>query len=193
MAGWLPLGFLNDFSVISEKQIDLLERNSDANGVRALLIDFFKIGESHSDPRKVEIATDFHFYNYAFCKESAFDALKTSTFLTLMNKLMLDDVAIICRHHTVKDSYDSFQKLLLRHSVERPPKSVGVFSEKDVSRIHDFVINSYFRHFLLYKYVFGVQEVFKQPEPEQIEDQNAEGEMGENGGDVEEGTDGNHD
>ena len=164
MAGWLPLGFLNDFSVLSEKQVEALERTSDAESVRALLIEYFKIGESYSNSRKVEIAADFHFYNYAFCKESAFSALKTSTFLTLMCKLMLDDVAIISRHHTVKDSYDTFQSLILRHSVERPPKSVGVFSKKDVSRIHDFVVNSYFRHFLLYKFVFGVQEVFKQPE-----------------------------
>jgi hypothetical protein len=177
MSGWLPLGFLNDFSLVSEKQVEELERTLDAASVRALLIDFFKIGDSYSDSRKVEIAADFHFYNYAFCKESAFSALKTSTFLTLMYKLMIDDVSVISRHHTVKDSYDSFQSLILRHSVERPPRSVGVFSEKDVSRIHDFVVNSYFRHFLLYKFVFSVQEVFKQPEVK-VEEGGGEGEEG---------------
>lgn len=34
---------------------------------------------------------DFHYYNYAFCKERRFDARATSTFLSIM-KDILDEV-----------------------------------------------------------------------------------------------------
>lgn len=40
---------------------------------------------------KESIVLDFHYYNYAFCKERRFDARATSTFLSIM-KDVLDEV-----------------------------------------------------------------------------------------------------
>lgn len=39
-----------------------------------------------------EIVLNFHYYNYAFCKERRFDACATSTFLSIM-KDIFDEVA----------------------------------------------------------------------------------------------------
>lgn len=38
-----------------------------------------------------EIVLNFHYYNYAFCKERRFDACATSTFLSIM-KDIFDEV-----------------------------------------------------------------------------------------------------
>lgn len=47
---------------------------------------------------KEKIVLDFHYYNYAFCKERRFDARATSTFLSIM-KDILDEVRCVrCLH-----------------------------------------------------------------------------------------------
>ena len=78
----------------------------------------------------------------------------------------------------MEESFSFFNHLVIQHSVERPPKSVGIFSPEIVSDIFDFSMTrlsftnpanyllfflifysyfmhySYFRQFKLYKYVF---------------------------------------
>jgi hypothetical protein len=51
------------------------------------------------------------------------------------------------------DSFDRFRRLLLAHAVERVPFSVQVFEFDDVAPIVDYITNSYYRHFQLYRFV----------------------------------------
>ncbi|POM81723.1 Hypothetical protein PHPALM_273 [Phytophthora palmivora] len=53
-----------------------------------------------------------------------------------------------------KSSFAFFQALLLTHSVNRSPKSVGIFSREEVAAIVDYITNSYYRHFQLYKCIY---------------------------------------
>ncbi|MGH0169226.1 UNVERIFIED_CONTAM: hypothetical protein FKN15_056538 [Acipenser sinensis] len=46
---------------------------------------------------------------------------------------------------------------LLPRREQRPPFSVDLFSAEQVKRLAEFVINTYFRHFKLYKYMFTPQ------------------------------------
>jgi hypothetical protein len=103
----------------------------------------------------------FVLYTSRFCKSSAFDAKKTSTFLSIMQEIFSRDTAL---GTTVKSSSDSFaylQMLLLRHSIDDSPKryqslcgnmywvwiitasdllgSVLVFEGPDAGKIFDFV------------------------------------------------------
>ena len=39
-------------------------------------------------------------------------------------------------------------------SVQRPPFSIDLFGANEVRKIVEYVINTYFRHFKLYKYAF---------------------------------------
>ena len=41
--------------------------------------------------------------------------------------------------------------LLLTHSVQRPPHSVGIFSRLESEQITQFVLDTYYRHFKLYR------------------------------------------
>ena len=51
-------------------------------------------------------------------------------------------------------SYKRFEDMLMRHSVERPPYSIGVFNEADAAAIVDHATNHYFRNYKLYQYIF---------------------------------------
>lgn len=47
--------------------------------------------------------------------------------------------------------------LTSRASPQRPPFSINLFKEEQLLALADYVVNTYFRHFKLYKYVFTPQ------------------------------------
>lgn len=51
-------------------------------------------------------------------------------------------------------SFARLEALLLKHAVERPPSSVGVLDSDDVAAIVDFMLDTYYRHWRLYKTCF---------------------------------------
>eukprot|EP00617_Octactis_speculum_P022722 CAMPEP_0185760204 /NCGR_PEP_ID=MMETSP1174-20130828/19052_1 /TAXON_ID=35687 /ORGANISM="Dictyocha speculum, Strain CCMP1381" /LENGTH=96 /DNA_ID=CAMNT_0028440913 /DNA_START=19 /DNA_END=309 /DNA_ORIENTATION=+ len=68
-------------------------------------------------------------------------------------------------------SFELFKKLMFTHAVDRPPLFVKIFSEEDVKLITEFMLNGYFRHFKLYKYIFTkkLKVTLVQRTPNQIE------------------------
>ena len=56
--------------------------------------------------------------------------------MSIMLEILLEDAKDNSR--TMGDSFLFFKELILQHSVERPPKSVGIFSVENVSEIFDF-------------------------------------------------------
>jgi hypothetical protein len=91
-----------------------------------------------------------------FCRKSKFSAERTSTLLSLIFVTHTHCCETPGSLVTVEEGYAFFEKHLLRHSVERPPFSIAVFSYHDLKKICDYVVNSYFRHLKLYQYVFGI-------------------------------------
>ncbi|KAJ3227285.1 hypothetical protein HK099_002649 [Clydaea vesicula] len=53
-----------------------------------------------------------------------------------------------------ESDYNYFKELLLKHSIHRPPYSVRIFSLLQIKQISEYVTNTYFRHYLMYKYAF---------------------------------------
>eukprot|EP00955_Chlamydomonas_euryale_P091502 364630-Chlamydomonas_euryale.AAC.13 len=47
-----------------------------------------------------------------------------------------------------------FKDLMLRHSVQRPPYSVGLFTLAEMKTILNWMLDTYYRHYKLYQYVF---------------------------------------
>ena len=144
-----------DWSALSEEQYVQLEQTVEPAALRQLLQAVFNV--RYADPRKVEIAVDFHLFNYTFCKDNAFDGRRTSTFVSIMNALFLADTTTHDAARTREASFAHFQAMLLSHSVERPPVSIQVFSEKDLEAILRYTIDSYYRQYNLYKYVFSAR------------------------------------
>ncbi len=158
-----------DFRLISADQYEALEAAaSDApnTSIRQLLADFLSI--RYADEKKQKIALDYHFYNYAFCKDRAFDARRTTTFLSIMHTIWLRDTESNSAADTIATSYAFFQDILLKHCVERVPYNIKVFDQDEVSGIIDYVVESYYRQFRLFTYIFGsvkrlqVQQVMPQ-------------------------------
>eukprot|EP00803_Ostreobium_quekettii_P005148 evm.model.scf_283.5 EVM.evm.TU.scf_283.5 scf_283:47447-48247(+) len=56
---------------------------------------------------------------------------------------------------TLDASFSRLKETLIRHSVDRPPFSVGLFTLQQVRKITDWMLDTYYRHYKLYQYAFG--------------------------------------
>ena len=158
-----------DWKALSKEQYHVLEQIIDPIDLRHQLIRFLNI--RHDDPRKTDIQADFHVFNYTFCKDQAFDGRRTSTFVSIMNEIFLADTSTHDPARSRDVSYLHFQDLLMKHSVERPPINIQVFTEKDLELILKYAVDSYFRQFNLYKYIFSprLRLIAKQVMPQDVE------------------------
>lgn len=141
--------YFSDITEANLKQAAEAETKAD---LRKLLKEFMKIDQPEG--LRAEILVDMHYHNYSFCMSKGFPPEKTSTFLSIM-KILLEDA--IRERLTPEDAFSRFQDLLLKHSVERPPRSVGIFSFDDVTSLVEYVTNTFFRHYRLYMYAFSTK------------------------------------
>lgn len=47
---------------------------------------------------------------------------------------------------------------MLRHAIKRPPHSLAIFSLADVKKIDLYALDTFYRHFDMYKYALTVKE-----------------------------------
>eukprot|EP00743_Colponemidia_sp_Colp-15_P002599 GILK01002816.1.p1 GENE.GILK01002816.1~~GILK01002816.1.p1 ORF type:complete len:233 (+),score=36.85 GILK01002816.1:53-700(+) len=124
------------------------------NECRRCLANKFAIGDLTENARN-QILADFHFNNFTFAQDNHFSAEKMSTLLSLLKFIQHNAIEA---DMPMEQNFQQFKTLLLRHSVQRPPYSIGVFSESDVRSIADFVTNSFYRHYKLYMYAFNMKK-----------------------------------
>ena len=158
-----------DFRLLSAEQFSSLEESLSTESTRQMLGE--DLGINYSDEKKQKIAMDYHFFNYAFCKDHAFDGRKTSTFLSIMLTIFLRDTESTSAADTMITSYNFFEDALLKHCIERVPYSIKVFDESEVTPIVDFVTESYYRQYRLFNYIFGTLKrlQLKQVMPNEVE------------------------
>ena len=56
------------------------------------------------------------------------------------------------------ESFSNFKELLLRHAVHRPPHSTAILTFDDVKKISNFALDSFFRHFDMYRFCMTNKE-----------------------------------
>ena len=61
---------------------------------------------------------------------------------------------MIKRHMMSEDGFKLLKEILERHKTQRPPFSIFIFTEEEVSDICNFMLKTFFRHFCLYEYSF---------------------------------------
>jgi hypothetical protein len=71
-----------------------------------------------------------------------------SCFMEIMFYLMLQ---LCSKKLSEDDNFKSFKEILLRHSVLRPPHSLAIFNLDDVKKIEKFALESFYRHYDMYK------------------------------------------
>jgi hypothetical protein len=137
------------FTDVTEEDLAKCAEATTKETVKRLLLDCMKVDQAEGF--RTESLADMHYHNYAFCMSRQFTTEKTSTFLSIM-KIVLEEA--VARRLVVDDAFTLFKEWLLKHSVERPPWSIGIFSFDDVKALTGYVHDTFLRHYRLYMYVF---------------------------------------
>lgn len=113
---------------------------------------FFKLhqGDYEYSERNV-ILTDLYSNSIKFCSKQGLSAEKTSCFISILKNTHEKCMEGFL---TLDQGFELFKGLLIRHSLQRPPYSVGVMNMVDVKNMTNYAIDTYFRHYRLYKYAF---------------------------------------
>ncbi|XP_044088585.1 coiled-coil domain-containing protein 189 isoform X3 [Neovison vison] len=131
-----------------------LEKTANAEEMRDVLAEL--LGLSCPEPSlKEAITLDLFSHALLFCRQQGFSLEQTSTACALLQDLHKACVATPLGN--VEECYRYFISVLFCHGVRRPPFSINLFREEQLLALADYVVNTYFRHFKLYKYVFTPQ------------------------------------
>lgn len=119
--------------------------------VKRILAEHFALNDYKENPRSAALL-DLYFYATQFALNHNFTKEQLSVFFSIVKKTHM--VCVETPFGNVEQCYDYFKELVLCHAVLRPPWSVNLFGHEHVRLVIDYVVNTYFRHFKLYKYVF---------------------------------------
>ncbi|ORX56473.1 hypothetical protein BCR36DRAFT_580778 [Piromyces finnis] len=111
---------------------------------------------SDDSANKKRILYDFYYFILMFAKEIHLEPIQTSIFFSIMKKT--HENCISSPYMKLDEDYALFQKLILDHSIDRPPFSKKYFTLDQITKITDYATNTYFRHYSMYKYTFTKQQ-----------------------------------
>uniref|UniRef100_A0A8C8Z5I4 Cilia and flagella associated protein 119 n=1 Tax=Prolemur simus TaxID=1328070 RepID=A0A8C8Z5I4_PROSS len=131
-----------------------LEKTANVEEMREVLAELLELGRPAQSLRDA-IILDLFSHALIFCRQQRFSLEQTSTACALLQDLHKACVATPLGN--VEECYRYFTSVLFCHGVRRPPFSIDLFKEEQLLALADYVVNTYFRHFKLYKYVFTPQ------------------------------------
>ncbi|RUS78706.1 hypothetical protein EGW08_013527 [Elysia chlorotica] len=131
--------------------VDRLNESLNADHVKQVLADIFEL-DNYKDNLRTGIKMDLFYYTLQFAREQQFSSEKISAFFSIMKRIF--EVCIETPYGNLDHTFQYFKDLLLCHSVNRPPYSIELFNPHEVRKITEYAINTFFRHFKMYKYAF---------------------------------------
>lgn len=137
------------FTDVTREDFEALENADTRQDVRQLLAECMRVDEE--DGFHALILIDFHQANYRYCREQHFNAEKTSTFLSIQ-KVVYE--ASISQQLPKEVSFDLFRSLVLKHSCQRPPYAIGVFTSAECRMLMEYVRATLFHHYKMYLYAY---------------------------------------
>lgn len=151
------------FTDVPRAAVEKLQASSSREEIVADLAKLMKL--SDKDGLKSEVLAEFHFHNFLFCQKNKFDAEKASAFLSIMRVLHTE--AVVAKKLEEQLARALLEKLLLRHSRQLPPFSVGIYTEKEVDKIRDYVSRTFFRHYSMFAFMYEQRQdiILKVVEP----------------------------
>ncbi|XP_066519518.1 coiled-coil domain-containing protein 189 isoform X2 [Hoplias malabaricus] len=90
-----------------------------------------------------------------FCREQNFNREQTSVLLSIVKNVHQHNTETPLNN--MDQCFTYCTELLLCHSVRRPPFSISLFSSEQMTKVLKYFINTYMRHYVLYKYIFTPQ------------------------------------
>lgn len=91
-----------------------------------------------------EILIDLYQAAILFSSDIHLSLEKSIVLLSIFNSVLRE--CITAEFYIQEEIYEKYKKLLLSHSVERPPFSSGIFNITEVKQIDDFFMNTIFRN-----------------------------------------------
>ncbi|XP_062859823.1 coiled-coil domain-containing protein 189 [Trichomycterus rosablanca] len=140
---WADLSYDDTDTVNKAQSIPEIER---------ILCDALNIEDS--EPRR-GILLELYTNTVLFCREQKFNTEQTSVLLSIIKNVHQLNAETPLNNMDQCFTYCS--ELLLVHSVRRPPFSIDLFNLEEVTKILKYFINTYMRHYMLYKYIFTPQ------------------------------------
>lgn len=131
--------------------IDRLNESLNVDHNKQVLADIFHLDIWRENPQQA-IIMDLYYYTLQFARDNNFNREKTSTVFSIIKKT--HEVCIETPFGNLEQTFKFFKELLLCHAVNRPPHSIELYSADEVRKITEYTINTYFRHFKMYKYAF---------------------------------------
>ncbi|TEA38796.1 hypothetical protein DBR06_SOUSAS610163 [Sousa chinensis] len=148
-----------------------LEKTANVEEMREVLAELLGLGSPAQSLRDA-ITLDLFSHALIFCRQQGFSLEQTSTACALLQDL--HKACIATPLGNVEECYRYFTSVLFCHGIrvrasgggqssnsqsspQRPPFSINLFKEEQLLALADYVVNTYFRHFKLYKYVFTPQ------------------------------------
>ncbi|XP_058892226.1 cilia- and flagella-associated protein 119 isoform X2 [Kogia breviceps] len=131
-----------------------LEMTANVEEMREVLAELLGLGSPVQSLRDA-ITLDLFSHALIFCRQQGFSLEQTSTACALLQDL--HKACIATPLGNVEECYRYFTSVLFCHGIRRPPFSINLFKEEQLLALADYVVNTYFRHFKLYKYVFTPQ------------------------------------
>lgn len=149
---------------LKPEHVAALDAVSNEDGTRQVLASALGL-VPEDNPLRHEVLLEFFVNNVRFARENDFSIEKVSTFFSIM-KRNHDEM---CEAFLpMEKSWEYFKALVLAHAVQRPPHSVGVFTLKEVQLITDYALNTYYRHFKLFRCAAHNADALLQPTPAQL-------------------------
>ena len=104
----------------------------------------------------MQILYQFTDLNCDFAKRKNFSEKKMACFMEIMHYVMKQ---LVKERLSEDESFQNFKELLLRHAIQRPPHSLAIFNLQDVKDIDEFVLDTFYRHYDMYKYALTVKDL----------------------------------
>lgn len=139
------------WSDLTVADIDRLEDAETPEQIKRLLCELQHLDEPSLNPKHA-VLLDLYYYTLQFARQQVFNKEQTSAFFSIVKNT--HTVCTETPFGNVQQCFNYFREMVLCHAVKRPPFSVDLFKPAQVRSITEYVINTYFRHYKLYKYVF---------------------------------------
>ena len=119
--------------------------------VKDFLASLFNL-ENYKENKPETVLVDLYYYSLQFSKQSNFSLEQTSALFSIIKSI--HEAAIETPFNNLPQCYKYMKDLILCHSVKRPPFGIELFGPEEAKLVSEYIVNSYFRHFKLYKFVF---------------------------------------
>lgn len=136
---------------LSSEQLEQIRHPHPKKGLspRDLLASFQ--GITNQTQPKAAIVLDLYVHTLRFGESLGFQDDKLSGLFSIVKEVHTQSTQ---QRLQVDRSFQLFKELLLLHSVQRPPYSIGLFTFTEMKSIIAWMLDSYYRHYKLYMYAF---------------------------------------